>query len=155
MNISVFSGIISTAIGVLYTMTALSIKNAAIGDPLASKIMPLGLGILMTVFGIALTVMEIRKGGMDKKTHTLIKDKETLKVTAMLSGACILYALLFEKAGYVISTVLFLELVMLVFGGPKDWKLNTIVAVCFSVSVYVVFSKLLGITLPVMPFLYI
>lgn len=155
MNISVLTGIIATAIGALYTLTALSIKSAAIGDPMASKIMPLGLGILMTVFGIALTIIEYRKAGFIKSGQPLIKDKETVKVTAMLSGACILYAVIFQAAGYVISTIIFLELVMLVFSSPKDWKINTIVAVCFSVTVYVVFSKLLGITLPVMPFLYI
>lgn len=155
MNLSVLSGIIATAIGAAYTLSALTIKNAAMGDPMASKIMPIGLGVLMMLFGIALTIIEYRKSGLVKNGQPLIKDKETLKVTALLSGACILYAILFERAGYVISTILFLEIVMVVFGGTKDWKMNTIVAVGFSVSVYVVFSKFLGITLPVMPFLYI
>lgn len=155
MNLSALTGIIATLIGAFYTLTAFGFKDASIGNPLAPKIMPLGLGVLMMVFGILLTLIELKKGGLIKAGQPLIKDPETLRVTALLSAACILYAVIFEKAGYVISTIIFLELVMFVFGGFKDWKLNTVVAVCFSVSVYVVFSKLLGITLPVMPFLYI
>lgn len=155
MNLSALTGIIATLIGVFYTLTAYGFKDAAIGNPMAPKIMPIGLGLLMMLFGIALTIIELKKSGFRKEGHPLIKDQETLKVTALLSAACIFYAIIFEKAGYVISTIVFLEMVMYVFGGAKDWKLNTIVAVSFSVTVYVVFSKLLGITLPVMPFLYI
>lgn len=155
MNLSVLTGIITIAIGAVYTMTAFSIKNASIGDPFASKIMPIGLGVLMLIFGIALTLEEIKKGGLIKTNQPLIKDKETLKVVFLLSGACVIYAFIFQDAGYVISTIIFLEMIMTIFSGIKAWKLNTIVSVCFSVTVYIVFSKLLGITLPVMPFFYI
>lgn len=155
MNLSVLTGIITIAIGALYTLTAFSIENASIGDPFASKIMPVGLGVLMLIFGIILTLEEIKKGGLLKTDQPLIKDKETLKVVFLLSGACVLYAMLFQSAGYVLATIVFMELIMTVFSGLKAWKVNTIVSVCFSVTVYIVFSKLLGITLPVMPFFYI
>ena len=72
-------------------------------------------------------------------------------VTALLVLS-ILYALIFDHVGYVLATILFLEGVMMVFNGVKAWKLNTLVAVIFSVFIYVLFYRVLGVYLPPLPF---
>ena len=70
-----------------------------------------------------------------------------------LTAVCaLIYAFLFDRLGYVLSTILFLEGLLILFNGFAKWKQNTIVAVIFSVVVYVLFFKLLNVYLPPFPF---
>jgi putative tricarboxylic transport membrane protein len=66
-----------------------------------------------------------------------------------------LYAAFFDKVGYVISTILFLEGELFLFNGLKNWKVNTMVSVIFSLVIYILFSKLLGVYLPMTPGIWI
>lgn len=153
MNLSALAGILAAVLGSLYTIQALLLPNASIGNPFAPKIFPIGVGMLMVITGIVLTVREIRQTGLNEKGTKEKSDNETRKFIAYISGACILYGLTFNHIGYVFSTILFLEIILTLFNGKKNWKVNTIVSVCFSSFIYIVFTKLLGITLPVMPFI--
>lgn len=152
MNLSALAGIFATILGILYTIQALILPEAAIGNPLAPKIFPIGVGLLMTLFGVILSVKEIRKLGLRTKNSNDKGNNENLKLIVYISLTCILYGLIFNKLGYVISTIVFLELILLLFNGKKNWKTNTIISVCFSVFIYIVFSKFLGVTLPATPF---
>lgn len=152
MNLSALAGIFATIIGILYTIQAMILPEASIGNPLAPKIFPIGVGLFMILFGVILSVKEIRKSGFKGKNSNSKANNKNLKLIAYISLTCILYGLIFNKLGYVISTIVFLELILLLFNGKKNWKTNTIVSVCFSVFIYVVFSKFLGVTLPAMPF---
>jgi putative tricarboxylic transport membrane protein len=92
---------------------------------------------------------------LKRKNRDNSKKENTNKMIVLTCLACIIYAILFNRIGYVLSTIVFLEAMLLLFNGKKKWKTNTIVAVVFSVFIYIVFSKLLGVILPVMPFIYI
>jgi len=155
MNLSLLSGVLAFVTGTIYTIQAYMLPNATIGNPMAPKILPIGLGILMILFGISLTIQEIRKGGFQFSNGKKMEVNENLKLILYTCGACILYAILFNRLGYVLSTIVFLEIILLLFNGKEKWKINTMVSVCFSIFIYIVFSKFLGITLPVMPFFYI
>ena len=71
------------------------------------------------------------------------------------AGIIIIYAVLFVPAGYVISTMIFMFMMLYLFNGKNKIKRTVITTIIFSILVYVVFSKLLGVYLPVMPFIYI
>lgn len=76
----------------------------------------------------------------------------------MIAYTCvvsIIYALLFERIGFVFSTFLFMQAVLMVVNGKMKWKTNTMVSAFFSIGIYVVFAKLFGISLPITPFIYI
>jgi putative tricarboxylic transport membrane protein len=79
-------------------------------------------------------------------------DLENVKQIGLTIVCAIIYALLFDRLGYVIATIIFLEGVLSIFNGYKNWKQNTIVAVVFSVVVYVLFFKILNVYLPPFPF---
>ena len=107
----------------------------------------------MIGLAIALLVQEFRSkaesgGTVPKKGF----DVENLKQIGLTAGCAVIYAVLFDKLGYVISTILFLEGVLWVFNGSARWKQNTLVSVIFSVVVYVLFFKLLNVYLPPLPF---
>lgn len=154
MNLSALAGILGTLIGIIYTIQAYMLPQATVGNPLGPKVMPLGLGVLMILLGIILTIQEIKKEGFIKKGSSS-KKEDNVKLIVYTCGICILYALLFNRIGYVLATIIFLELVLFLFNGKEKWKSNTMIAICFSVTIYILFSKFLGITLPVMPFIYI
>ncbi|SHK05715.1 putative tricarboxylic transport membrane protein [Paramaledivibacter caminithermalis DSM 15212] len=152
MNLSALGGILATVLGLIYTTQALMLPKASIGNPIAPKIFPIGIGILLILFGLILSFSEIKNTGLKKKD--IEKDKnENIKLITYTSLACILYGLIFNRLGYVISTIIFLEIILLLFNGKEKIKTNTIVSICFSVIIYFLFSRFLGVTLPAMPFL--
>lgn len=85
-------------------------------------------------------------------SFTLDSNLKKIGLTCLFS---ILYAILFDKLGYVISTILFLQGVLFLFNGFKKWKTNTVVVLIFSLFIYILFSKLLGVYLPMTPGIWI
>ncbi|MBZ4655283.1 MAG: tripartite tricarboxylate transporter TctB family protein [Peptococcaceae bacterium] len=152
MNLSLVAGFVSIVIGIIYSIQAFSLPRATIGNPMAPVLFPLALGLIMTLCGIVLVVMELKKCGWQ---FSLSKPSlsYTGKLIAYTCAVSIIYALLFEEIGYVLSTFFFMEAILFAINGKEQWKINTIVSLCFSVGIYVVFSKLLGIVLPMMPIL--
>lgn len=149
MTINLVSSIITIAVGLTYMIMALNFPNATVGRPLEPKIFPVILGIAMTILGFALLIDELIKNSKSK-------DKETIKLSFGNSGKkiaitvinAIAYALLFNILGYVLSTIIFLEVELLIFGGLKSWKISTIVSVIFSIIAFLIFNTLLGLYLP-------
>ncbi len=156
MNISTLSGILSLLIGLIYTILALLLPDASIGRAAEPKFFPLSLGILMILLSAALLYDEMNKRKKEDKTQnvsfTLDSNLKKIGLTCLFS---ILYAILFDKLGYVISTILFLEGELFLFNGFKKWKINTMVVLIFSLFIYILFSKLLGVYLPMTPGIWI
>lgn len=149
MTINLVSSIITIAVGLTYMIMALNFPNATVGRPLEPKIFPVILGIAMTILGFALLIQELMKNSKNK-------EKETIKLSFGNNGKkiaitvinAIAYALLFNILGYVLSTIIFLEVELLIFGGLKSWKISTIVSVIFSIIAFLIFNTLLGLYLP-------
>ncbi|WP_319371290.1 tripartite tricarboxylate transporter TctB family protein [uncultured Ilyobacter sp.] len=159
MNIRVKTTMAFTVFGFLYTIGALMMPKAAVGNPIAPKIFPLILGIGLTILGSIYTAKEYKQWKEDqasgvKKEISLEKqaiEKSTNKLITLTAVSGIVYAAIFEHAGYVISTSLFIGAIMFAINGKKKWKVNLAVAIIFSVAVYFVFSNLLAIPLPKIP----
>lgn len=163
MNIKMKAGMGVIGLGAVYAALAVAMPKAAIGNPMAPKIFPMALGVGLVILGALYFMKEsvaykeqVAKEGIkevDPKTAEL--DKKTNKLIILTSVAGIGYALFFEHLGYVISTTVFLSVILFAINGKKDWKLNLSVAVVFSVAVYVLFFYVLAIPLPMMPILEI
>lgn len=159
MNIRVKTTMAFTVFGFLYTIGAFMMPRAAVGNPVAPKIFPLILGIGLTVLGAMYTAKEYKLWKEDQATGVkkeispekqAIEDK-TNKLIKITATSGVIYAAIFEHAGYVISTTLFIGAIMFAINGKKKWKLNLAVAIIFSVAVYLIFSSLLAIPLPKIP----
>jgi len=150
MNVSFLSGLITFVTGIIYLVMTLFLEDAALGNPAEPKYFPLMIALMVTVLSIVLMIkgFKAKPENKDNKGESYFKQ---IGLTCIFSAA---YALLFDKAGYVIATILFLEGMLWLFNGPK-WKQNTIVAFSFSLFIYIVFAKLLSVYLPALPFLYI
>ncbi|PKL23922.1 MAG: hypothetical protein CVV47_11675 [Spirochaetae bacterium HGW-Spirochaetae-3] len=155
MTWNMITGLIATLIGVAYGWSAWNLPRATFGSATGHIVYPVILGALMTFLGLVLIVKEL-----------LVKEKPSArnapkfgpltrhgKEIAAAIGASLVYAIIFEPLGYVISTILYLGAVLFLVNGRVKVARTVIVAVFFSVGVYVLFSVLLGIQLPRMPLL--
>lgn len=157
MNRSALTGIIAMLLGVVYSYQAYHLPRATVGNVMAPVYFPLGLGVLMFIFGLAIFIQTWIKAGIINGSSEQQGKKWAFSYTAKLitftSFISILYAILFDIIGYVFSTILFLGAILFVINGVKQWKVNAIVSVTFALTIYIVFSKLLGIYLPRMPWI--
>ncbi len=151
MTISKIMALFFLLLGVIYMIMTFQLEDAAIGRPYTPKIFPAALGVLMIGLSIGLLVKESRADAEQLASKTGI-DVENFKQISLTAICALLYAVLFNRLGYIIATILFLEGVLFVFNGFAHWKQNTIVAVAFSITIYVVFFKLLNVYLPPWPF---
>jgi putative tricarboxylic transport membrane protein len=155
-NFDFLTGLITIVIGIVYGIMSYMLKRSPMGNPLSPSIFPLILASGMVLFGIILLLrsdMETTKRAFAKvKATATANDKLSQKMIFATVAAAIVYALLLERAGYVIATFLFMGFILTITNGKK-WVQNIITALVFSVVVYYVFSYLLGVILPKTPFL--
>lgn len=150
-------GLVVAIVGGIYLVLTLQIKDAAVGNPMEPKFFPFMISALFIVLGIYFllkTGLAHIRTSVENLKKVIGEEPEIYKMIGLTAINCILYGLLFKRLGYVLSTVIFLE-VMLFLTRGKKWIPNTIISAIFSVAVYFVFSKLLGVTLPPMPFINI
>lgn len=164
---SLISGILAFVLGLVYIIMTLMLPDAAVGMPNAPKVFPMGLGLLLIILGLMLCLqqyLDIKKNAgvrTAEKTKTNQAGSEAKKFVidvhtkeiglTVLNG--ILYGLMFNRIGYVLATIVFLGLELLLFNGKKKWKTVLLVSCIFSFSIYLLFNKLLGVYLPMMPFI--
>lgn len=153
------TGLFLVIIALIYGYRAYTLPRAAIGNPIAPSIYPLVLAILLLILGGILLVKSNLKESIEalKISKREASDNERLSFK-MIGWTCVialLYAAVFNYLGYVISTFLFMLLILMIINGKSKWKINIMVALLFSVGIYMIFSKLLGISLPQIPYLYI
>lgn len=153
MNMTLISGTVSLIIGIIVTWMTLNLPEASIGLPNAPKAFPGGLGILMVFCSLVLLAREFRRIKREGAGASASRNPHLPQIafTCLFSAA---YALLFNRIGYVLSTFLFLEAELWLFNGRENWKVNTIVALVFSVCIYLLFAKALGVYLPMTPIIW-
>ena len=146
-------------LGAVYTTASFLLEDASIGRAHEPKIFPAALGILLCALGIMLIVQQLiknrKQAGITGKDAVKFQFDEYIKkiVFTVING--LVYALLFARVGYVIATTIFLGAELLLFSGLKKLKISLIIAVTFSLFIYILFSKVFGVYLPVTPFIWI
>ncbi|NDL66840.1 tripartite tricarboxylate transporter TctB family protein [Anaerotalea alkaliphila] len=154
MNKHLKAGIGTSVFGLTYTLGAWGLPRSTVGNPMGPVIYPLFLGGILTILGLLSIIMGIREQkekGVEKQEG--FKVTQTGKLIFISCAAAVLYALTFQGLGYVLATSLFMMIVMFALNGRKHWRSNITVSVAFSIGVYLLFSNLLSIPLPTMPFL--
>ncbi|WP_320129513.1 tripartite tricarboxylate transporter TctB family protein [uncultured Sphaerochaeta sp.] len=152
MNVSMIMSIVVTMIGFVYSLSAFLLPNAKIGLPYEPKIFPAILGIALLVLGTILIIQEIkeRARAVDKTEHAVFFGREQKDIVLTLCNGFV-YALLFDRIGYVFATIIFLNFQLFVFRGVKAWKNSALVSVIFSVVAFILFNSLMGVYLPKSP----
>lgn len=121
--------------------------------PPESSDFPKFLTVLMTCFGLGLTIQSYKKlkeetkdGTAEKKPISEVLEKQKLPVFVFLGTT--LYVLGINYIGYFTSSVVFLIGSMMFLSKKRNWKLMIIASVGFLVVVYALFVWFLNLRMP-------
>jgi putative tricarboxylic transport membrane protein len=154
LSFQVISHLFFLALGAAYALGAALLPPAAFGDPNAPKVYPLIISGLLIVLNLVLLAVELGKQKTGKgEGKYVFKLEHEGKMIVFITVACVVYSFLFERIGYVVSTFLFVEAIMLYISKGKKMLYPTLLALGFAVGIYYLFNHVFGITLPPMPFL--
>jgi putative tricarboxylic transport membrane protein len=140
-------GGLTILLAAVYLYATAQIPTLEIGDPLGPKAFPILLGIALILAAILLLV-ETLKPGDTAGIETGPVDRRHLWLIGGVTLWTALYFWVFDRAGYLVSTVIYLLVLTAVFNAGK-WLANVLTSVLFAVGSYVLFVKILGVTLPV------
>ncbi|MGO0062524.1 tripartite tricarboxylate transporter TctB family protein [Brevibacillus fluminis] len=140
-----YASLIFLAIGILFVVGSRSISASAYGSEVGPDIFPLGLGSLLVLLSLRLFYETFRYRHVQKEKGTL-----DYKRFLIILAAAILYALLLEEIGYIISTFLFLTIGFQTMQKGK-WLSTLLIAGAFSIGIYLIYVKLLEGSLPGLP----
>ncbi|MGB9813212.1 MAG: tripartite tricarboxylate transporter TctB family protein [Thermovenabulum sp.] len=148
MKKDMVTGIGAIILGLLYTFKALSLPKASIGNPMAPLYFPLSLGVLMILMGVIVIVVEKNKKIISENKKEEEKEKGYLKLIIGTIIASLVYTIIFDKIGFIISTILFLGFILFMVNGRENWQTNIMVTVIFTIGIWYIFEKLINISLP-------
>ncbi len=150
MNTSMIMSVVVTMIGFVYTLSTFLLPDAKIGVAFEPKIFPGILGIALLALGLVLTVQEIRLLAKDQGGKASFVGEEQRNILfTLLNG--LLYAVLFDRIGYIFATFVFLNIQLFIFRGKKTWKSTLLISLIFSVVAFILFNTLMGVYLPKSP----
>jgi putative tricarboxylic transport membrane protein len=154
-NWDAFTGLFGVAFGLIYGYMSYSMPRAAFGNPMDPLYFPLGVSAVSVLIGILLLVKSNFKASVLAYKNLINEDESRKNDRRRILYTCIIsvgYAFTFEHLGYVISTFLFMLCMLTITCGKTSWKKSIFIALLFSVGIYFVFSTLLSISLPPLPF---
>ena len=132
----------------VYFYATAQIPTLEIGDPLGPKAFPrlLGIGLLITAAMLFFEMRSADKGPRPAEPRPHAGDKSHLWIIGGVTAWTAGYYAAFEPLGYVISTALYLlGLTSYFHRGSK--LANALTSVLFAIGTYLLFVKLLGVTL--------
>jgi putative tricarboxylic transport membrane protein len=143
-------GLFSTVLGALYGAETLRIRYAMIGNPWAPRVFPLGISLFMIALGIVVLFLDRKKaaleGGEIKKGKA--RDPGYVKLIVGTVVLCGIYGFVFEPFGYILSTLCFMFLLLMLVNEPKRWRSNIIITLVFTFALWGTFVYAFDIMLP-------
>lgn len=140
-----YSSILFALIGAFFVVGSKTISTSAYGSQVGPNMFPLGLGIVLILLSFRL-FYETTKYSSNQVTAEKLNHKRFLTMI----GITIIYIILLEPVGYVISTFLFLVAAFRIMDSKTWWK-TVLIAAAFSVGVYYIYVEILQGTLPDFP----
>ncbi|MEK6593215.1 MAG: tripartite tricarboxylate transporter TctB family protein [Pseudomonadota bacterium] len=138
----------SILIVAVYFYATAQIPSLEIGDPLGPKAFPrlLGIALLFAAGLLFFEILQARKLESANDGHQPREDRGHYVVVGAVLVWTAVYLAVFEWLGYVIATTVYLLTLMVYFHKGK-WLANVLTSVLFCVITYVLFTKVLGVTL--------
>lgn len=151
MSKNIITGLFAVVVGIFYTVMALNIPHLQLGDPLGPKVFPLLIGISVILLGAVLMIKErFTEPSRRQILHfKLTQDTKTLiNRIGLTSIFGILYGFLLDPLGYLLSSTLFMIMIMFLVNKLQRVLESILVSVGFSLITYVGFGVLLKLSLP-------
>lgn len=140
-----YVSIVFALIGTFFVVESRNIAASAYGSQVGPNLFPMGLGILLILLSLRL-LWESRGKQSEEKSAEPLQHKRLISFVLLT----LLYALLLEQLGYIVSTFLFLFIGFLLMD-RRRWWVSALIAGCFTFVVYYVYVEVLLGTLPGWP----
>ena len=137
-------GIFGALLTAIYGFSTIKATGAGATFLSGTKIFPMMVIILTAVFSAVIFLQDHLGKEKGKKIDI---DKRVVITIVKSTAIFVVYTLIFEHLGYILSTVVLLMGLLSILNKGK-LKQNIIISIAFSVIAYFVFSKLLAISLP-------
>lgn len=135
-------------VSIVFLIATINLPEANLGNPNEPIYFPMGISILLLIFGIVYFFQEFKNLDKDNEKIRQLFAGRVPKLVIWTVVLGIAYALIFDIIGFLFSTILFLGALLFLLNGVKKWKANIIVTIVFSVVSWYSFSQLLGVSLP-------
>jgi putative tricarboxylic transport membrane protein len=142
-----YASIIFVALGISLFFYSQTLTTSSTGVSIGPKELPLFLAVALIVLGIINLLTALRSPRSGKK-----KEELEYKKFLVILGALIVYVLLLEPLGYIISTFLFLFAGFQTMERGEYWK-SGLFAAAFSGGIYFIYVHVALGVLPGFPFL--
>lgn len=139
-------GAAALLLAAVYLYATSQIPTLEIGDPLGPKAFPILLGICLILAAILLFIETLKKDRAAQED----RPRESLRHLWLIGAVVVwtaIYFALFERAGYLIATVVYLVPMMAVFNRNR-WVANVLTSLLWAGGSYALFVKVLGVSLP-------
>ena len=124
------------------SMSFISHKDFDVEWKLSPYLFPLIISFYLLILSIAIITQ-----GLKDESEKKEKSKIDIKSLLIFGLVCILYLLVFNFLGFVISTIILLVLLMMLLG-ERRWWFILLVSVISSLIIYLLFAKYLSVMLP-------
>ena len=142
------TGLVSLVIGVVYFFATRNLPESAVADPIGPKAFPTMVAVGMIAVGLLLVLKRERVTPKNKAVlFDLTTEKDLMKDIGFTCAAGLIYGLILEPVGYLISTLLFMNAMMFVTNGRRI-VYNLSVGLVFSLTTYGLFFYVLDVSLP-------
>ncbi|WP_010529789.1 tripartite tricarboxylate transporter TctB family protein [Lentibacillus jeotgali] len=135
-------------IGIVYLVLTFNLPRSRTGDPTAPLYFPLLIGGILVLFSIIYFVQEWRKRDEKFEAFKALFVGRTPFIIVSTLIMIFVYTFLFERIGFLFSTIIFLTALLFIVNGRKPWIKNILISVLFSVVFWYAFSELLNVSLP-------
>lgn len=137
-------GIFGALLAVVYGFSTVNATAAGATFLSGTKVFPLM--VIVLTLGLSIVIFLQDHFGKEKSKKLDI-DKRVAMTIGKSTVIFIVYTLIFEHLGYILSTIVLLMGLLSILNKGK-MKQNIIISIAFSAIAYYVFSKLLAISLP-------
>ena len=138
-------GVVTLVVAAVYLYATTQIPTLEIGDPLGPKAFPILLGIALILAAILL-LFETLKGDAAAAGVAEPVNRRHLWLIGGVTLWTALYFGVFDLVGYLVSTIIYLLVLMAVFNRGKRFA-NSLTSVLFALGSYVLFVEILGVSL--------
>jgi putative tricarboxylic transport membrane protein len=142
------AGLVSLVLGVIYFFATNNLPESAVADPIGPRAFPYIISVGMVVVGLILT---LKREVLTEQNRAVIFDLSTEKELmrdigyTCLSG--IVFGLILDPVGYLISAFLFMTAMMFISNGMRI-VYNISIGLTFALITYGLFFGLLQVSLP-------
>lgn len=135
-------GLAAVLVGLLAVAEASRLAEDALTGGPGTRFLPVSLGLILAVLGGAIALRPPR----GRPAEAAAGPGGRLRIGATLVGL-VLYALAFERLGFLVATALFVALLLILYG-ERRWPVVFAVAAGAAGATWAVFARSLGVPLP-------